>query len=828
MAEQRKKLKVAITGNPNCGKTVLFNELTGGRQHVGNWPGVTVEQRSGTHRVDGHELEIIDLPGTYSLSPLTLDQLVARDYVLSDEPDVIINIVDASNLERNLFLTSQLLELELPLVIALNMMDVVEVRGDKIDTEQLSRLLGCPVVPIVATKRRNLDGLIESVVAVAEGKTKHKPVRVNYGRDLEKSIAVVKGYLTEHEGFDFEGPPRWQAIRLLERDPEYLKKLDKVEGGEELKELVATEYARMESLLGEEPENHFNEAAYGFAAGAIRETIRRNALGQAKTTEKIDRVLTHRIWGLPIFGLLMWLTFEVTFTLGAPFMGWIEEGFGWLAGLAASVIPEGLLQSLIVDGIIGGVGGVLVFVPNILFLFLMISILEDSGYMARAAFVMDRFMHKLGLHGKSFIPMVIGFGCTVPAVMAARTLENPKDRLVTILTVPLMSCGARLPVYILLAGAFFPAAYAGTIIFSIYLLGIVLAVVMAKLLRSTVLKGDRDPFVMELPSYHIPTVKAVLFHASQRAWLYMRKAGTIILFAMVIIWALTIFPGEPEDPAFFEELRLTAGETFLDTQEDIAFGLGLSYVVEDFAPTGEAPYVPWLAENDELLALTEGIGNAHEDFNAIVEDGELEEGSADYTTAERGLADSLATLSTSEETPYSAALAVSGETLYSAAERLYEAQSLYSTELTMISAAEESARLKITPLGYIGRGLSYVFYPLGFDWKISSALVAGFAAKEIVVGTLGILYSIGEVDESSTELQERINTELNEQSNGGGWLTALTLMVFVLIYVPCVAVLAVIKRETGSWKWVGFSILYLTGLAYAVAGLTRLIGSLWL
>ncbi len=815
MAEQRKKLKVAITGNPNCGKTVLFNELTGGRQHVGNWPGVTVEQRSGTHRVDGHELEVVDLPGTYSLSPLTPDQMVARDYIVSDEPDVIINIVDASNLERNLFLTSQLLELELPLVIALNMMDVVEARGDKIDTEQLSQLLGCPVVPIVATKRRNLDGLIESVIAVAEGKTKHKQVRVNYGKDLERSIATVSTWLEEHETVSLGGSRRWQAIRLLEGDPEYLQKLEELEDGEELKGLVAAEYARMESLLGEEPENHFNEAAYGFAAGAIRETIRRNALGRAKTTEKIDRVLTHRIWGLPIFGLLMWLTFEVTFTLGAPFMGWIEEGFGWLAGLAASIIPEGLLQSLVVDGIIGGVGGVLVFVPNILFLFLMISILEDSGYMARAAFVMDRFMHKLGLHGKSFIPMVIGFGCTVPAVMAARTLENPKDRLVTILTVPLMSCGARLPVYILLVGAFFPAAYAGTIIFGIYLLGIVLAVVMAKLLRGTILKGDRDPFVMELPSYHIPTVKAVLLHAGQRGWLYMRKAGTIILFAMVIIWALTAFPGEPENPAAFEEMRLTSVAEFTETQEEIAFGLGLSYAVEDFAPTVEAPYIPWLAENAGLLTLTEGVGDAHEDFSATVEDDELAEGSADYATAENELEESLTALS-------------ADESLYTAASQLYEAESRYTTELAMIGAAEESARLKVTPLGYIGRGLSYVFYPLGFDWKVSSALVAGFAAKEIVVGTLGILYSIGEVDESSSELQERISAELNEQSDGGGWLTALTLMVFVLIYVPCVAVLAVIKRETGSWKWVGFSILYLTGLAYAVAGLTRLIGSLWL
>jgi len=810
LAEHRKKLKIAITGNPNCGKTVLFNELTGGRQHVGNWPGVTVEQRSGTHRVDGHELEVVDLPGTYSLSPLTPDQMVARDYIVSDEPDVIVNIVDASNLERNLFLTSQLLELELPLVIALNMMDVVEARGDKIDTKQLSQLLGCPVVPIVATKRRNLDGLIESVIAVAEGKTKHKPVRVNYGKDLEKSIATVTAWLDGHEAISLGGSRRWQAIRLLEGDPEYLKKLDELEDGEELKKLVATEYARMESLLGEEPENHFNEAAYGFAAGAIRETIRRNALGRAKTTEKIDRVLTHRIWGLPIFGLLMWLTFEVTFTLGAPFMGWIEEGFGWLARLATSVIPEGLFQSLIVDGIIGGVGGVLVFVPNILFLFIMISILEDSGYMARAAFVMDRFMHKLGLHGKSFIPMVIGFGCTVPAVMAARTLENPKDRLVTILTVPLMSCGARLPVYILLVGAFFPAAYAGTIIFGIYLLGIVLAVVMAKLFRGTILKGDRDPFVMELPSYHIPTVKAVLLHAGQRGWLYMRKAGTIILFAMVIIWALTAFPGEPEDPAVFEDMRLTSGTEFTEAQVKIAAGLGYTAAVAE-----GSPYLSILSEDTALQSLTEAIAATHEEFNTAIEDDELAETSPEYNIVENRFEARLATLSTNG-------------LLFSAASQLYEAESRYTTELAMIGAAEESARLKVTPLGYIGQGLSYVFYPLGFDWKVSSALVAGFAAKEIVVGTLGILYSIGEVDESSSELQERIAAELNEQSDGGGWLTALTLMVFVLIYVPCVAVLAVIKRETGSWKWVGFSILYLTVLAYAVAGLTRLIGSLWL
>ena len=693
------RITVAIAGNPNCGKTALFNTLTGGRQRVSNWPGVTVERRSGVCRHRGYEFEVVDLPGTYSLSPLTPDQLIARDYIVSGSPDVIVNIVDGSNLERNLYLTTQLLELGLPIVVAINMMDVVEKRGDVIETEALSVLLGCPVVPVVAVRKRGRDELLEAVVRVFEGTAPRKEVHVHYGKDLEKEIAKISVFLGDNPASSLGGPERWQAIKLVERDAEYQRRLEMLgDRGLPLAQLVDRSRERLRDILGHDPVEHIVEAAYGFAAGAIRETLRRNVEGRLRGTEKIDRVLTHRIWGLPIFGLILWLIFEVTFTLGEPFMGWIEWFFAWLGGLAGAAIPEGLLRSLVVDGIIGGVGGVLVFVPNILLLFVMISLLEDSGYMARGAFVMDRLMHRLGLHGKSFIPMIIGFGCTVPAVMAARTLENPKDRLVTILTVPLMSCGARLPVYILLVGAFFPATYAGTVIFGIYVLGIILAVLAARVFRRTIARGESVPFVMELPPYHVPTVKAVLLHAWQRAWMYIKKAGTIILIAMMVIWALTAFPTELEDAGEFETLRRATVESYLTTQEEIAAGLGLE-ATDGFEPTPESPYLTSLAGNAALIALVNEVAAAFEDFDTRVEEEELEEGFPGYGAAVDDLEDDLAELE--EGNPG----------LYPGALELHEAGRIYREELVRIAAARETERLYHTPLGIMGRGVSVVMEP---------------------------------------------------------------------------------------------------------------------
>ncbi len=796
MTEKPKnRISVAIAGNPNCGKTALFNALTGGRQQTGNWPGVTVERRTGRRSFDGYDLEITDLPGTYSLSPLTPDQLVARDFITSGEPDIIVNILDGSNLERNLYLTTQLLELGLPLVVAVNMMDVVEARGDELDAAALAELLGCPVVGVVAVKKRGLDELLAAVVRVFTSDEPRKEVRVHYGRDLEREVARVASFLREHPGLELGGPPRWQAVKLLEADTEYQQRLAHLgETGAPLVKLVEESRERMRGLLGHEPEDHFVEAAYGFAAGAIRETLTRNIEGRIKTAEKIDRVLTHRIWGLPIFAVVLWLTFEVTFRLGAPLMGIIEGLFGWLSHLANTYIPAGLVRSLVADGIIGGVGGVLIFVPNILLLFVMISILEDSGYMARGAFVMDRLMHRLGLHGKSFIPMVIGFGCTVPAVMAARTLENPRDRLVTILTVPLMSCGARLPVYILLAGAFFPARYAGTVIFGVYILGVVLAVVSAKVLRSTVLKGEQVPFVMELPPYHAPTVKAVLLHAWNRAWMYIRKAGTVILAAMIIIWALTAFPLEPEDAGKFGDMIATADGEYAGEQAAVADSLGLE--TGDVSAVAGDGFLPELEKNGPLMGAVrrlEALESAPLPFNRSV-----------------------------------APVPAGSDLVLDAAGRLLAARDAHRARLAEIDADREAERLYHTPLGYIGRGLAVVMRPLGFDWKTSAALVAGFAAKEVVVGTFGVLYAEVGVDSGTASLQGRLKEDWDARTGGGGWLVALALMVFVLIYVPCVAVLAVIRRETGKWRWVAFTVVYLTVLAWLTAGLVRLVGSLWL
>jgi len=796
MADNR-TIRVAIAGNPNCGKTALFNALTGGHQQVGNWPGVTVERRMGRRVFDGFELEITDLPGTYSLSPLTPDQLVARDFITSGEPDVTVNILDGSNLERNLYLTTQLLELGLPLVVTVNMMDVVESRGDTLDTAALAELLGCPVVPVVAVKRRGLDELLAAVVRVFTADGPRKEVHVHYGRDLEGEMARVERFLREHPEVSLGGPPRWQAIKLLEQDAEYHRRLAHLGGtGAPLAELVESSRERLRGLLGHEPEDHFVEAAYGFAAGAIRETLTRNVEGRVKTAEKIDHVLTHRIWGLPIFAAILWLTFEVTFRLGEPLMGAIGGLFGWLERLANAYIPAGLVRSLVADGILGGVGGVLVFVPNILLLFVMIALLEDSGYMARGAFVMDRLMHQLGLHGKSFIPMVIGFGCTVPAVMAARTLENPRDRLVTILTVPLMSCGARLPVYILLAGAFFPARYAGTVIFAVYVLGVVLAVVAAKVLRSTILKGEKVPFVMELPPYHAPTVKAVLLHAWNRAWMYIRKAGTVILLAMIVIWALTAFSLAPEDGGKFDQQTDAATSEYVKEQAAVAASLGLE-TTEGNAATGDG-FLTVLENNAPLVEAVHRLEALE--------------------SAPRMPGAGIAVVP----------IAPGAGSLLDAAQKLLAARDAHRARTAEIVADQEAERLYHTPLGFIGRGLAVVMQPLGFDWKTSAALVAGFAAKEVIVGTFGVLYSEAGGDAGTAPLQGRLKREWDTRTDGGGWLVALALMVFVLVYVPCAAVLAVIRRETGKWRWAAFAAAYLTVAAWLAAGLVRLVGSLWL
>ncbi len=545
-----KPIIVALAGNPNSGKTTLFNALTGTRQHVGNYPGVTVEKKEGRFRHGGRQVQVIDLPGTYSLTAYTLEEVIARNVVIHERPDLVVDVVDASNLERNLYLATQFMELGVPLVLAFNMSDVAEARGHAIDTDLLSRLLGVTVVETVGHKGKGLDALKDAIVEEGVAASPRTPARVTYGEEIERELAPIADHLAGNPDLAATFDPRWLAVKLLEGDEEILHHVSDATGEDAfLLGMVEAARRRIERDFGDAPEIFLADRRYGFISGACQEAVRTTVESRHSWSDRIDTVVTNRVLGLPIFLGLMYLVFKVTFTVGEPPMGWIETGVGWLGEAVSGFWPAGsesALESLLVDGVIGGVGGVLVFLPNILLLFLAVAILEDSGYMARAAFVMDRLMHKIGLHGKSFIPMLIGFGCTVPAILATRTLESRRDRLTTMLVLPLMSCGARLPIYMLFIPAFFTAAWRTPVLWGLYLVGIALAVVLAKVLRATLFKGDAAPFVMELPPYRMPTVRGTLVHMWERGWMFLRKAGTVIVAISILLWVLTSYPKPPE------------------------------------------------------------------------------------------------------------------------------------------------------------------------------------------------------------------------------------------------------------------------------------------
>lgn len=664
-------LTVALAGNPNCGKTTLFNNLTGARQKVGNYPGVTVEKREGVcHCRVGAPLRVIDLPGTYSLTAYSEDERVARRYIVQDNPDVVANIVDASNLERNLYLTVQLLELERPSVLVLNMTDVAKTRGILINDQVLSERLGILVERTVGSRNVGTEELAKAL-ACSVCRPTH-PFVLDYGADLEAAIAYLHKPLASAK---LDYPVRWTAIKLLENDAEVVELVAALPNGQTIIDLAGSLRADLEQMTGNDPEILIANQRYQFVQSVITAAIVVGENDRETISDRIDLILTHRIFGLPIFFGMMWFLFTLVFTFAEYPQELIESGFAWLSDWIGAVLPDGGLKSLLIEGVIGGVGGVLVFLPNILLLFLGISLLEDSGYMARAAFLMDRIMRSVGLHGKSFIPLLLGFGCSVPAIMGTRTLDNPRDRLVTILVAPLMSCSARLPVYTVLIAAFFHETNAGTVLFSIYFLGIVLAVLMAKLFRSFLFPGESEPFVMEMPPYHLPSVRGTLLHMWERSILYLKKAGTIILAVSVIIWFLTNYPG------------------------------------------------------------------------------------------------------------------VSPEESYA---------------------------------GLIGRFIEPVLNPLGFDWKIAISLLTGFTAKEMLVSTLGTIYAIGAEGEAAMSLPQALAADalLNP-------VTAYALMVFVLIYAPCLPTIAVIRRETNSWKWAGFSMIYPTVLAWIMAFAVVQIGHLF-
>ena len=712
-----KRLTIALAGNPNSGKTTTFNGLTGTRQKVGNWPGVTVEKKEGFIQKDGYDIRIVDLPGTYSLTPFSVEEIIARNFLLDERPDVVIDIIDASNLERSLYLATQIRELDCKVLFALNMSDVAKARGIKIEAQKLSDLLNVPVIFTVGNKQQGLDELLEKAIALARSKPVDDGSRkVQYSRDIEGAIDELKQQVEMTLSDWLPYGSRWTAIKLLEND-EILQKRIREETGEAGHAILAAAETLRQHVavrFDDDPEIVMTDERYGFIAGIIREVLIISSRQRVDMSRNIDLVLTNRFVGFPIFIFFIWAMFQSTFTLGAYPMEWIEIGVTGLHGMLTQLLPESLFKDLLLNGILAGVGSVIIFLPNILILFFCIALFEDTGYMSRAAFLMDRIMHFIGLHGKSFIPMLMGFGCSVPAIMATRTLESEKDRLLTILITPFMSCSAKLPVYLVLAGTFF-AARAGTVIFAIYVTGIILSVATGRLFRSTLLKGMDAPFVMELPPYRVPMLKSLLIHMWNRSKQFLKKMGGIILVGSVIVWALSAFPRDVTLP---------------------------------------------------------------KNYTAAIE----------QTTA--AYQRKIETAKATEQKQLQAALHQAIRTLQN--ER----------------AAEQIAG---SYMGQLGRWLAPVFTPLGIDWRSGVALLSGFVAKEIVVSTLGVLYAVDRQADGGDTLAQAL------KAGGMQPLAALSMMVFVLLYLPCLATVAAIRRETGSTGWMVFGITYNTSIAWIMS-----------
>lgn len=778
-----RNLTVALAGNPNSGKTTIFNNITGTRQHVGNYPGVTVERREGFRRYQGKELLLVDLPGTYSLTAHSLDELVARNVIVNEKPDIIVNILDASNLERNLYLAVQLLELERPVVLALNMTDVAEQRGLKINDEALSRKMGISVVRMVGNQNRGTDELLATVVAAAAG-NEHTPFRLDYGQEIEAQITQITEALASVTEVKY--PLRWLAIKLLENDQDAKTLMSQVVGGTKILNLVEKARTELAVIFNDELELVIAEIRYRFVGEVYRQVVpANNDLGKT-TSDKIDDILTHRVLGLPIFFGIMWLLFNIVFTVGAYPQEWLEEGVGLIGSLLGNSLPDGELKSLLVDGIIGGVGSVIVFLPNILLLFLGIALLEDSGYMARAAFVIDRVMRAVGLHGKSFIPLLLGFGCSVPAIMGTRTLENPRDRMVTILIAPLMSCSARLPVYTLLTAAFFSMEMAGTVMFSVYAVGIVLAILMALIFRKFLFPGETEAFVMEMPPYHLPTLRSIFTHMWERSVLYLKKAGTLILVASILVWFATNYPANVEYSVDYDQEKTQVEESF---NAQIAEQVFLPLQIEK------------MEDNKALSVLVGDIAAINEAKDA---DGEDLDDAMKAEQLDR--------------------LAQANNTLYPFALQYYEFDQKKQEQSDNLDKQQAGEKLAQSYAGQLGKTMEPIISPLGFDWKIGVGLVSAVAAKEVLVSTLGTIYSVGEVDEEdTTSLEDALAADPAFNP-----LVAYCLMIFTLIYSPCLAALAVLRRETNSWKWTAFSFCYSTVLAWIVTLVVYQVGTLLL
>ena len=720
--------------------------------------------------------------------------------------------MDASNLERNLYLAVQLFELGTPVVLAFNMADVAQKRGYRIDTKKLSQLLRVPIVPTVGVKGEGIDELMNNALKVALSGGKQN-VTISYGSELEASIEKI-GNLLKSRGMLLEGyGTRWIAMKLLEGDEDIMEKVKNSFRGwfTTVTEEVQGERKRLEELLGDDPAILFADRRYGFISGACMEALQTTSEARHTLSDKIDAVVINRVLGIPIFLILMYLVFQLTFTVGTPPMDWIDAGFGWLGNAASGLWPTGsesALKSLLVDGIIAGVGGVIIFLPNILLLFLAIAILEDSGYMARAAFIMDRLMHKIGLHGKSFIPLLLGFGCTIPAVMATRTIENERDRLTTILVAPLMSCGARLPIYALIIPAFFVQKWQGSVLWIIYIIGIVMAVVLAKLLRTAVFKGEAAPFVMELPPYHMPTLKGVLIHMWERGSLFLKKAGTIILGVSILLWVITSYPKPHTLP---EQMRAQAASiektysqevlkiaSFLQVPNGQSFAKALSDEEISTASLGE--------KAAQFIRMVKEIQGIEAKFNEET-DG-LEKESSAYKKAK-----------VEEEKAFDS-LRQRDASIFGMAERYVdEIDAKYREAVVSLENKQEAYAFDYSIAGRIGNFLEPAMKPLGFNKKLATPMIGAIAAKEVFVAQLGIAYAVGEVDEESTPLREKLQKEYSP-------LQAFCIMLFLLISMPCIATFAIVKRETNSWKWPFVQAFGLTGLAYILTLIVYQVGKI--
>ena len=774
MAEKG-QIRIALAGNPNCGKTTMFNNITGAKQHVGNYAGVTVEKKEGYTKFDGHELLFIDLPGTYSLTARSLDELVARNVIVNDNPDVIVNVLDASNLERNLYLAAQLLELEKPMVIALNMSDVAEDMGIKYDLKKMAEMTGATIVSTVGRTNIGTKDLLAATISVAASQ-KAPGVTINYGDLLEGKISELVEELKQAGTVTY--PLRWIAIKLLEKDADVIGKVMRFDNTEAV--IQKAEAIREEIKDQVDLDVVFQEYRHRFAV-EVYNTCLTQAPTQLETrSDRYDKILTHRILGLPIFMVVMWLLFNFVNTVGAIPQGWIEDGFTALQAWVVTVIPEGQLQSLISDGIIAGVGAVLSFVPLILLLFLGISFLEDTGYMARAAFVIDRVMRACGLHGKSFIPLLLGFGCSVPSVMGARILDNYKDRMVTILITPFMSCSARLPVYTLFAAAFFPPEWAGTVVFGVYALGIVFGIVFAKIFRKYLFAGEAEPFVMELPPYHLPTLKATLTHMFERGIMYLKKAGTFILAASILVWFITTYPMDVEYSKDYDALHDQVAQTYEMKDAETLAHFGIA--------TDE--------QKDQVNEIVENM-------KSTVADATTQAENAGEAAPEIEVEDD------SEAPELFNDIKEQNEQLFPVAWAMYKNSVNLDDENQKIDEQKNSEKLEQSYAAMFGKAINPVLKPLGFDWKIGVSLVAGLAAKEVVVSTLGTIYAVGGDTDHPQALTDYLQNDPHFTP-----LIALTLMLFILIYPPCIAALAVIKRETGSWKWMLFMFCYENAFAW--------------